>query len=131
MAVRRWRWPSPTVTGRSRGSATPADGAEPTATTPTTFPPLNRSPVPADPLRVLVVGDSIGIDLGQPLVNDLAGTDVVSRHPRRQDRHRPGRPDYFNWPEELSADLANDHPQLVVVMIGANDPQNMVVDGNA
>jgi hypothetical protein len=101
-----------------------------TATTPTTFPPLNRSPVPADPLRVLVVGDSIGIDLGQPLVNDLAGTDAVS--PTLDGRIDTGlsRPDYFNWPEELMADLVNDRPQLVVVMIGANDPQNMQVDGN-
>jgi hypothetical protein len=100
-----------------------------TPTTSTTFPVLNQNPAPANPLHVLMVGDSIGIDLGQALVNDLAGTDAVS--PTLDGRIDTGlsRPDYFNWPEELSADLANDRPQLVVVMIGANDPQNMEVDG--
>ena len=34
------------------------------------------------------------------------------------------RPDYFNWPAELQSDLAPAHPQIVVVMIGANDPQD-------
>jgi uncharacterized protein len=103
----------------------PTSSATPT---PTTFPPLNRAPAPADPLRVLVVGDSIGIDLGQPLVNDLAGTDAVS--PTLDGKIDTGlsRPDYFNWPQELMADLVNDRPQLVVVMIGANDPQSIRVD---
>jgi lysophospholipase L1-like esterase len=136
--------------GRSQGGgpalavATPHQGKLPTpfpisttpsttpggSTTPTTFPPLNTAPSPANPMRVLVVGDSIGIDLGQALVNDLAGTDVVS--PTLDGRIDTGlsRPDYFNWPDELVVDLLNDHPQLVVVMIGANDPQNIQVDGD-
>ncbi len=32
------------------------------------------------------------------------------------------RPDYFNWPAELRVDLANDRPQLVVVMMGRTTP---------
>jgi hypothetical protein len=102
----------------------PKEGA--TTTTTTTQPPLNRRPTPADPLRVLVVGDSIGLDLGQPLVNDLAATGVVA--PTLDGRVDTGlsRPDYFDWPAELRVDLANDRPQLVVVMMGANDPQSLV-----
>ena len=34
------------------------------------------------------------------------------------------RPDYFNWPAELQSDLAKVNPQVVVIMIGANDPQD-------
>ena len=41
------------------------------------------------------------------------------------------RPDYFNWPAELQVDLANQQPQLVVVMIGANDPQGLVTPDGA
>jgi hypothetical protein len=36
------------------------------------------------------------------------------------------RLDYFNWPAELQIDMTNDHPNLIVVMIGANDPQSLV-----
>jgi hypothetical protein len=77
----------------------------------------------------LVVGDSIGIDLGQPLVEDLTDTGVVKATLDAQVDTGLSRPDYFNWPAELSIDLGNDHPQLVVVMMGANDPQDMVVNG--
>ncbi len=103
--------------------------AGPTTTTSTTLPPLATNPTAADPLRVLVVGDSIGLDLGQPLVNDLANTGVVT--PTLDGRVDTGlsRPDYFNWPAELQVDLANSRPQLVVAMIGANDPQSLV-DGS-
>ncbi len=102
-----------------------------TAPTPTTLPPLPRHPTAADPLRVVVIGDSIGIDLGQPLTNDLIGTGVVAATLDGRIDTGLSRPDYFDWPAELRADLANHHPQLVVVMMGANDPQNLVVNGTA
>ena len=100
-------------------------------TTPTTLPLLNYHPTPATPLRVLIVGDSVGLDLGQPLVNALgAFGDVTTYLDGRIDTGLT-RPDYFNWPAELQVDLANQQPQLVVVMIGANDPQGIVTqDGS-
>jgi hypothetical protein len=101
------------------------------STTPTSLPLLNYHPTPAAPLRVLVVGDSVGLDLGQPLVNALgAFGDVTTYLDGRIDTGLT-RPDYFNWPAELQVDLANQQPQLVVVMIGANDPQAIVTqDGS-
>ncbi len=80
---------------------------------------------------MLVIGDSIGIDLGESLVNDLAQTGVV--HAELDGRVDTGlaRPDYFNWPAEVTHDLAQYHPGAVVVMLGANDPQNFVVGGQA
>ncbi|HVC68588.1 MAG TPA: DUF459 domain-containing protein [Acidimicrobiales bacterium] len=100
-------------------------------TTPTTLPLLNDHPTPASPLRVLIVGDSVGLDLGQPLVNALgAFGDVTTYLDGRIDTGLT-RPDYFNWPAELQVDLANHQPQLVIVMIGANDPQGLVTpDGS-
>ncbi len=90
------------------------------------LPPLNAHPTAADPLRVLVIGDSIGIDLGQPLVADLSATGVATATLDGRIDTGLARPDYFNWPVELGVDLANDRPQLVVVMMGANDPQSLV-----
>ena len=98
----------------------------PATTTTTTFPVLDTQPTAADPLRVLIVGDSVGLDLGQALVADLSNTGVVN--PDLDGRVDTGlsRPDYFDWPAELQIDITNDHPNLVVVMIGANDPQSLV-----
>ena len=71
-------------------------------------------------------GTRSGLDLGQPLVNALgAYGDVTTYLDGRIDTGLT-RPDYFNWPAELQIDLANQQPQLVVVMIGANDPQGLV-----
>jgi len=126
--------PPPPPKGKGKGgrpTPTSPPRTAPAPTTPTTLPPLNPGPTAADPLRVLVIGDSIGIDLGQPLTNDLAATGVVAATLDGKVDTGLARPDYFNWPEELSADLANDHPQLVVAMLGANDPQSMVVNGTA
>ncbi len=103
--------------------------AVPASTTPTTLPPLNTRPTAADPLRVLVIGDSVGLDLGQALEADLSGTGVVSAQLDAKIDTGLSRPDYFNWPAELQIDIANQHPNLVVVMVGANDPQSLVGNG--
>ena len=99
--------------------------------TSTTLPPLDYHPTPATPLKVLIVGDSVGLDLGPPLVNTLASYgDVTTFLDARIDTGLT-RPDYFDWPAELRIDLTNQQPNLVVVMIGANDPQGLVTpDGS-
>src|SRR5581483_2400924 len=87
-----------------------AAGPRPAApsTPPTTvLAALDQHPTAAAPLRVLVVGDSIGIDLGQPLVADLSATGVVSASLDGRIDTGLSRPDYFNWPAELGIDLAN------------------------
>jgi hypothetical protein len=118
---------------RSAGRRPPPVAPQPTAPTPVTAPdglaPL-AVPTAAAPLRLLVVGDSLGIDVGQPLVNDLASTGVVSAVLDGHIDTGLARPDYFDWQSELQGDLARYQPQVVVVFIGANDPQNFI-DGSS
>jgi len=111
---------------RSKPKPTPTPVVVNGTTTTTTLPPLNYHPTPAMPLKVLIVGDSVGLDLGQPLVNALAAYGDVSTYLDGRIDTGLSRPDYFNWPAELQVDLANQQPNLVVVMIGANDPQGLV-----
>jgi hypothetical protein len=105
----------------------PVSGPVPSAVIPVTAPdglaPLGV-PTPAAPLRLLVVGDSLGIDFGQPLVNDLAASDVVSAVLDGHIDTGLARPDYFDWQAELQRDLTRYLPQAVVVLVGANDPQS-------
>ncbi len=94
--------------------------------TPTTVPPNPKEPTAANPLRVLIVGDSIGIDLGDALQPDLAGTGVVSAALDGRVSTGLTRPDYFNWPAELTADIKATNPQVIVIMVGANDAQDFL-----
>ncbi len=115
-----------TVAGpRPVSGPAPKKGRTATAT-PTTVPPNPKEPTAAHPLRVLIVGDSIGIDLGDALQPDLAGTGVVSAALDGRVSTGLTRPDYFNWPAELTADLKSQNPQVVVIMIGANDAQDFL-----
>jgi hypothetical protein len=94
--------------------------------TTTTVPPNPKLPTAATPLRVLIVGDSIGLDMGGALQSDLAGTGVVNAALDGRESTGLTRPDYFNWPAELANDIKADSPQVVVVMIGANDAQDFL-----
>ena len=128
--IHRPRPSSPAPTG----AAGPAPGAVPGPglTTPVTAPdglaPM-AVPTPAAPLRLLVLGDSLGIDFGQPLVNALAATDVVSAVLDGHIDTGLSRPDYFDWQTELQHDITRFQPAAIVVFIGANDPQNFM-DGS-
>ena len=125
---------SPAVTRPTPPPTSPSSvsGPGPGPTTPVTAPdglaPL-AAPTQSSPLRLLVVGDSLGIDFGQPLVNDLAATDVVSAVLDGHIDTGLSRPDYFDWPTELQHDITQYQPEAVVVFIGANDPQNFM-DGS-
>jgi uncharacterized protein len=117
-----------------RGTAAPAAAKRLFVFTPVTAPdglaPL-AAPNPTAPLQVLAVGDSLGIDFGQTLVNDLAATGSVHAILDGHIDTGLARPDYFDWQSELQGDLARYQPQAVVVFIGANDPQNFVDGGTA
>jgi len=117
--------PAPPAAGSRRGSGT-APGHVVAGPTTTTVPPNPKLPTAANPLRVLIVGDSIGLDMGGPLQSDLAGTGIVSAALDARESTGLTRPDYFNWPAELTADLKSVQPQVVVVMIGANDAQDFL-----
>jgi lysophospholipase L1-like esterase len=113
--------------GRSHPTpgTTPGNGGT-APTTPPTVPPNPKLPTAANPLRVLIVGDSIGLDMGGPLQSDLAGTGVVNAALDARESTGLTRPDYFNWPAELTSDMKMAQPQVVVVMIGANDAQDFL-----
>jgi lysophospholipase L1-like esterase len=114
------------VAGSDPGSTTHAGSHASSSSVPTTVPPNPKLPTAATPLRLLIVGDSIGLDVGGPLQSDLAGTGVVNAALDARESTGLTRPDYFNWPAELEGDLRSFEPQVVVVMIGANDPQDFL-----
>ena len=93
-------------------------------------PPKLRQPTPEAPLRFWVGGDSVAGTYGTSMQRIASETGLFT--PTLDYRVSTGlaRPDYFNWPEHFVKDiLPGVQPDVMVMMFGANDSQNMVVDG--
>lgn len=108
--------------------ALPARVAARPAAPPATVVPL-PAPTATAPLRVLVVGDSIGLAFGQQLGGRLSGTGVVKATVDAREGTGLARPDAFDWPAQVDADIVQFHPQVVVAMFGGNDDQDLQVNG--
>jgi hypothetical protein len=99
------------------------------ATDPTSGDVPLRSASAADPLRILVVGDSIGSSVGYALAERLDASGLVRTVVDGRPDTGLSRPDYFDWNVQLRADLARVNPDIVVVMLGGNDAQSFVDHG--
>lgn len=88
-----------------------------------------RTVTRSNPLRLLVTGDSLVGYLGPQLIADVAHAGPVRGSTDSRDGTGLTRPDYLNWANVARQQVAAMHPDAVVVLIGGNDFQNMVVDG--
>lgn len=78
--------------------------------------------------RILVLGDSFAAtDFGRALQRELGRQLVV----RRRGKSATGlaRPDYFDWTEEAKRLLKRHRPDLVIVILGGNDGQDLLGQG--
>lgn len=102
-------------------SATPPPPAEDISVdTPTPI----RVPTEDQKLRVVVVGDSLAAGVGY-FAGRVFAPDLV--RVSRQGRVSSGlsRPDYFDWPAAMGEIVVGFRPDLIIVMIGENDGQDI------
>lgn len=90
--------------------------------TTTTLPPV-RVPSPAEPLRVVVAGDSTAKSLGDALIGSVTDVPEVSVTNEGTVSTGLARSDYFNWGARMAEIVETDAPEVVVFMVGANDGQ--------
>ncbi len=92
----------------------------------TTTTVLRFHPSRKHPLRVLLVGDSIGEDMDAPLLNDLLATGEAVVWTDDHISTGLTRLDYFNWIAALRYDVYAYKPQVVIGLMGANDSQSFL-----
>lgn len=90
-----------------------------------------RRPTSDDPLRILIVGDSTLDAVGTSMLRELGATGVTSGVLDFRVSSGLSRPDFFDWPAHLDQLTPQLQPEIVVVMLGANDAQAFAVDGQA
>ena len=114
--------------GSGRGPAErPVTAPATTTSTPlaTTTTTTHATVTTADPLRVVEIGDSLGEDLGDAMESTWPSATVHLTVAARGDTGLSNSA-YYDWPTALAALLSSAHPQVVVVLLGANDLQSMV-----
>jgi hypothetical protein len=79
--------------------------------------------------RVLEIGDSLGDDLGFGLYKELGHTRGLSLLVKDKSSTGLSASWFYNWPQHLKKFLAQDRPNLVVAVFGANDEQALAVKG--
>jgi hypothetical protein len=124
---------SATTTTTTKPTQTPTQTTKPGATTTTTKPPPAKPrakrfhPSAKRPLRVYVAGDSLSFEYGLAM-GRLAADDPELEMEGAVDYHvKTGlaRPDFYNWPAQLDAQMKARKPDVVVFMVGSNDDQSL------
>jgi hypothetical protein len=85
------------------------------------------SPTKHAPLRLLITGDSLPGYMGPQILSALAPSGRVRGWTDIHDGTGLTRPDYVDWSVVAQQQVAKYHPQAIVVLMGGNDFQNMVM----
>lgn len=111
----------------------PAPGQPTTAprrTAPPTPPPPAKPAVPkaANATRVLVIGDSLAVDLGKALERFYAEDPNLAVFNKAIGSSGFVRTDYYDWTKTVADHIAANDFDVAVVMIGINDRQTLKSD---
>ncbi len=97
---------------------------------PVSLAPLTQ-PTPQKPLKVLVIGDSLAEDLQYGLMDVAGSHSSLKIIPAAYGSSGLINTAFYNWPKMLALDLKRYHPQLVYMMLGANDSYSFYQNGRA
>jgi len=83
----------------------------------------------ADPLRLWVGGDSVAGFLCYEMEAIAEHDPALAVRTHFQISTGLSRPDYYDWPAHLAQDTASGNPEVVVLLVGANDDQPLETPG--
>jgi hypothetical protein len=80
--------------------------------------------------KILIVGDSLGNNLAYGMQRQLAATEGIELVIRSKSSTGLSNSWFYNWPKKIKPFIEQSDPDLVIVMLGTNDHQNMNIDGS-
>ncbi len=120
--------PPPPSGSPSPAPTTPGGAPDPSAsvtTTTTVAGPELRTPTAAEPLRTWIGGDSMAQTMGISLSRAMLDVGLFETSLDYRISTGLTRPDYFDWPGHLAGIVAEQDPELLVIIFGANDSQGI------
>ncbi len=115
-------------TDEADGAALLAEGDAPEPALVATAPPIT-TPTAADPLKILVLGDSLSTFVGQQMSVLLADSKVASVKTVWRNGTGLTNPAFFNWESGARTILRAEQPDAVVMVVGGNERNDMTVGG--
>jgi hypothetical protein len=102
---------------------------QPSTPVSTPLPPLSAI-IQGHPRVIALAGDSMmAVGLSDVLLRETAADPNLRVIKAFKSGTGLARPDVFDWTEEYPAMLGGEHPDAVIVAIGANDGQGFIEDG--
>jgi uncharacterized protein len=89
-----------------------------------------RVPTAAQPLRVWMAGDSLMGSVTESFAALAKSSHTITVTNTVQIGTGLARPDVYDWPAAVSREMTTTNPDVVVFLFGANDDQDMQVDGH-
>ncbi len=80
--------------------------------------------------NILIVGDSLGNNLAYGMQRQLEDTPGINLVIRSKSSTGLSNSWFYNWPQKIKPFIADSDPDLVIVMLGTNDHQNMKINGS-
>lgn len=84
----------------------------------------DRTPTPASLHKGMIVGDSFAVGLAMTITQSLGPRKDVVVSGRGKVSSGLNSPRFYDWEKNLSAFLASEKPEFLVVMLGGNDAKN-------
>jgi hypothetical protein len=122
---------SVSVPGPASGAARPASVAPTGVAAAQAAIPVPSRPAPPGVSgrgSLLVVGDSLSISLADVLERRLARIPGLAFARLGKVSSGLARPEFFDWEKNMAEMAAKSHPDVVVIMIGANDNKSLRLD---
>ena len=105
-------------------SDSPAPEPAPVATA-----PAISTPTAADPLKILVLGDSLSTFVGQQMAAQLAESKVADVKSVWRNGTGLTNPAFYNWEAGARAAVRDEQPDAVVMLVGGNERNQMTLRG--
>jgi len=118
------------VTLPSHPATTPSSvPGVPTSVTTSTIPP-RRVPTAAQPLKVWLAGDSLMGTIAESFIDKTGGNSLFNAGSDFRIGTGLARPDVYDWPGAIAHEMATANPDVVILVFGANDDQDIEAGGH-
>jgi len=117
------------IESKSTKEASPKTAPAARAATTTTIPP-RRVPTAQQPLKVWLAGDSMMGSISESFIDKDGGNPLISATENYQIGTGLARPDVYNWPAAIAKEMTSVNPDVVILIFGANDDQDIQVAGH-